>query len=127
MCKINHKFLILSFIIAFALIINSKLTFSQDTSKVAAKATDKPVENTFNSSVFLDNQTCLTNNKKQVELIINHRFGKISDGSKMAWGLYSPSNIRVSVNYSILNNLQIFCHSGNFLLEYFVAPNSRCC
>jgi hypothetical protein len=80
----------------------TSLSFSQDTKK-----DDKPVSNTFNSGTFLENQTYITNGKKVVEFVINHRFGKLSDGSHMAWGVYSPSNIRLEVNYGIRNNLQI--------------------
>lgn len=68
---------------------------------------DKPVIATFNSGTFLENQTAMTNGRHVLEFVIDHRFGKISDGSKMAWGIYSPSNIRLSLDFGILKNLQI--------------------
>jgi len=68
---------------------------------------DNPVGNTFSSGIFLENQTYITNGKKVLEFVINHRFGKISDGSKMAWGIYSPSNIRLALDYGIRSNLQL--------------------
>lgn len=77
---------------------------AQDAEK---KKDDKPVTNTFFSGTFMENQTYLMNSAKAIELVINHRFGKLMDGSKMAWGIYSPSNIRMGVNYSINNKLQI--------------------
>ncbi|MEI8201470.1 MAG: DUF5777 family beta-barrel protein [Bacteroidota bacterium] len=73
----------------------------------ATKEPNKPVSDTYNSGTFLENQTVITNPAKCFEFVINHRFGKISDGSKEAWGVYSPSNIRLGVNYSINNRLQV--------------------
>jgi len=81
------------------LIIN--FSFGQDSTK------NVPVSNTFNSGIFLENQTYITNYPKSFELVINHRFGKISDGATEAWGIYSPSNIRIGVNYAVRKNLQI--------------------
>jgi len=86
------------------LILTTNFLQAQDT---LPKKVDKPVYNTFNSGVFMENVTYLCNSAKTIENVINHRFGKISDGSKMGWGIYSPSNIRFGMNYSILDNLQI--------------------
>ncbi|NVO02153.1 MAG: hypothetical protein HXX09_05570 [Bacteroidetes bacterium] len=96
--KTKKYFLILTIILGVNFYGNS-----QD--KNAVKET--PVTNSFNSGVFMENQTYLTNYKHAWEFVVNHRFGKISDGSKMAWGIYSPSNIRVGVNYSITKDIQI--------------------
>lgn len=87
---------------AMVVFIGTSPSFGQETKK-----DDKPVSNTFFSGTFLENQTYITNGKNVWEFIINHRFGKISDGSKLAWGVYSPSNIRLEVNYGIRKNLQI--------------------
>jgi hypothetical protein len=86
------------------LIFGINFLFGQDS---ISKKVDKSVDNTFNSGVFLENQTCVMNYAKSFELVINHRFGKINTGSKEAWGIYSPSNIRIGLNYSILEYLQV--------------------
>jgi len=87
------------------LLFGVNASFGQDSTKV--KEPNKPVSETFNSGTFLENQTFMTNPAKSIELIINHRFGKMSDGSKELWGIYSPSNIRMGLNYAILNYLQV--------------------
>jgi len=92
------KFVILIVLALF--IIN--FAFAQDASNE-----NKPVSGTYNSGIFLENQTVLMYPAKTIEFVINHRFGKIGDGGSAAYGLYSPSNIRLGLNYSILNNLQV--------------------
>lgn len=77
------------------------ISFGQDSTK------NEPVFNTFSCGTFLENQTYMTNYPKSIEFVINHRFGQISDGAEEAWGLYSPSNIRLGINYAIDKNLQI--------------------
>ena len=86
------------------LILATGSLIAQETEK---KKEDKPVTNTFFSGIFMENQTYIMNSAKAVEMVINHRFGKLTDGSTMAWGIYSPSNIRMGINYSINNKLQI--------------------
>lgn len=90
--------------IAFTILLSlfvSGFIFAQEA------ATDKPVTGTFNSGTFMENQTVITLPAKTFEFVINHRFGKISDGSKELFGIYSPSNIRFGLNYGINDKLQI--------------------
>ena len=73
---------------------------------------NKPVTGVFNSGVFLDNQTSVMLPKNTFEFVINHRFGKLSDGNysdniTSVFGLYSPSNIRLGINYGITEKLQV--------------------
>ncbi|MFZ4400576.1 MAG: DUF5777 family beta-barrel protein [Bacteroidales bacterium] len=68
---------------------------------------NKPVSGTYNSGIFMENQTVLMYPAKTIEFVINHRFGKISEGVKELFGIYSPSNIRMGINYSITNKLQV--------------------
>jgi len=86
-------------------IFTSFVSFGQDT--ISKKTPLEPVTETYNSGTFLENQTCITNPAKTFELIINHRFGKMSDGSKELWGIYSPSNIRMGLNYGITDYLTV--------------------
>lgn len=76
-------------------------------SQVFGQEKNTPVIGTFNSGIFLENQTVMMYPKKTIELVINHRFGKISDGFSELFGVYSPSNIRMAVNYSVTNKFQL--------------------
>lgn len=97
----NIKRILISSILTFAIfagLFNSTLI---------AQEKNTPVIGTFNSGVFLENQTVMMYPKKTIELVINHRFGKISDGFSELFGVYSPSNIRMAVNYSVTNKFQL--------------------
>jgi len=61
----------------------------------------------FNSGTFMENQTVVVLPKNTFEVVINHRFGKIGDGLKELFGIYSPSNIRFGVNYGITDKFQV--------------------
>lgn len=84
-------------------VFSTGILYAQD----AANEPNKPVSGTFNSGTFLENQTVLMYPKGTFELVINHRFGKISDGFKEFYGIYSPSNIRMGLNYSLTDKIQI--------------------
>ena len=104
----NRKSAIVFFKNTISILLLSVLTTSAIKAQEAEKKKDdKPVVNAFFSGIFMENQTYLMNSAKAIEMVINHRFGKLMDGSKMAWGIYSPSNIRMGINYSINNKLQI--------------------
>lgn len=81
----------------------SSFLFGQEATPVA----NTPVSGTYNSGIFMENQTVLMYPAKTIEFVINHRFGKVSQGITELYGLYSPSNIRLGINYSITNKLQI--------------------
>ena len=104
------KTMLITHLNRFALILlvsifTSTVSFGQDT--ITKKTPNEPVTDTYNTGTFLENQTCITNPAKTIELIINHRFGKMKDGSKELWGIYSPSNIRMGLNYSITDYLTL--------------------
>ena len=97
----NIKRVLISSILTFAIfagLFNSTLL---------AQEKNTAVIGTFNSGVFLENQTVMMYPKKTIEMVINHRFGKISDGFSELFGVYSPSNIRMAVNYSVTNKFQL--------------------
>ena len=74
----------------------------------AAIPKDKPVRSPFESGILIDNQTSVIPTKGTLEMLIQHRFGKMNNGIKDVWGIYSPgANIRIGFNYSILDNLNI--------------------
>jgi hypothetical protein len=80
---------------------------------VAAPAEDqrpakaRPVKNTFQSVWIIDNQTVMVPVKKTFEMDIMHRFGTVKNGYKDFWGFFAPSNIRLGVSYSPIQNLNI--------------------
>ncbi len=71
------------------------------------KAKERPVSGTFESGVIIDNQTILVPDKGTLEMVIEHRFGTIQNGTDDMFGLYAPSNIRMGLNYSIRDYLMI--------------------
>ncbi|MCD4736242.1 MAG: DUF5777 family beta-barrel protein [Bacteroidales bacterium] len=72
------------------------------------KVKDKPVRYSFESGILIDNQTCVIPDKGTLEMLIQHRFGKMSNGIKDVWGIYAPgANIRIGFNYSITNRLMV--------------------
>lgn len=74
--------------------------FSQDNE-------DTPVYLTFETSILMDNQTVMTPYKGMMEFEIHHRFDKITNGSKTLFGIYSPANIRLGINYGITDKLML--------------------
>lgn len=72
------------------------------------KPKDKPVRSPFESGVLIDNQTSVIPTKGTLEMLIQHRFGKMNNGIKDVWGIYAPgANIRMGFNYTVYKNVQI--------------------
>ncbi|MDZ7743031.1 MAG: DUF5777 family beta-barrel protein [Bacteroidota bacterium] len=70
------------------------------------KKEDKPVRDPFESGILIDNQTVKIPTRKTLEFIIEHRMGKIKD-IKDLFGIYAASNIRLGLNYSLMDDLMI--------------------
>lgn len=88
----------------FSLLIIALLAipvFSQDEEE------DYPVSFTFETSILADNQTVMTPYKGMLEFEIHHRFGLITDGHQSLFGIYSPSNIRLGLNYGITDRIMV--------------------
>jgi Membrane bound beta barrel domain (DUF5777) len=86
--------------------------FAQNDSTVASNETEaplkvKPVKNTFQSVWIIDNQTVMVPVKHTLEMDIMHRFGVIDKGYRDFWGFFAPSDIRLGINYSPINNLNL--------------------
>lgn len=91
-----------SILISISLIIGTCL-FAQE-----VKQEDKPVRAPFNSGILIDNQTTAIPSVKTLEYYIQHKFGQIDNGFSDLFGLYAPgANIRMSLNYVPLKNLQV--------------------
>lgn len=68
---------------------------------------DFPVFATFETSILIDNQTVITPYKGLLEFEIHHRFDKITNGYSTLFGMYSPANIRLGLNYGITDKLMV--------------------
>lgn len=68
---------------------------------------DKPVKETFESTLLIDNQTVMVPIKGTFEFDIQHRFGTMQNGFDDFFGMYAPSNIRLGFLYAPINNLAV--------------------
>ena len=96
--------------VCFGQVTDSTSTDSTAAAEITEAATPKkakPVKNTFNSVWIIDNQTVMVPVKKTFEMDIMHRFGTVGKGYENFWGLFAPSNIRIGVSYSLINNLNL--------------------
>lgn len=102
----NYKIIFLFFIQLLLLVNFSVELYAQDTTVVVTKKV-KPVKNTFESAVLMDNQTIMVPIKGTMEMTIQHRFGTIKNGSKDLFGLWAPSNIRIGMSYVPIRSLVV--------------------
>ena len=93
---------IIFFIFLFSL-FNVNL-FSQD--EVPLKK-DKPVRSPYETSVLIDFPTTVIPSKGSFQLLIHHRFGTFENGISDIYGIYAPSNIKMTVDYSLFDFLQL--------------------
>jgi len=87
--------------------ILSLLAFALLSISLFAQEEDYPVGYTFESGLLIDNQTIMTPYKGGIEFQIHHRMGYLKDGLGNLYGLYSPSNIRLGLNYGITDNIML--------------------
>src|SRR5210317_916920 len=93
------------YITLFILSVFVLQSFAQEETE---KAEDKPVRSPFESGLLIDNQTSVIPVKNTLEMVIQHKFGTMTNGISDLFGIYAPgANIRLGLNYVILNNLQI--------------------
>jgi Membrane bound beta barrel domain (DUF5777) len=107
---INIQLLLLKrscMVLMLLLSINTGNVFAQDSAKAPAPKKVKPVKNTFGSIWLIDNQTVMVPIKGTLEFDIHHRFGIVNNGAKDLWGFFAPSNIRLGLNYSPINKLNV--------------------
>lgn len=67
----------------------------------------RPVKETFNSTLLIDQQTNMGARKGGLEFIIHHRLGTMEKGFTDLAGIYGASNIRLGFNYGILDRLTV--------------------
>jgi len=68
---------------------------------------DKPQRPAFESSFIIDNPTALLPVRNTLEAVISHRFGTFNGGTNDLIGIWAPSNIRLGINYSVLDFVTI--------------------
>lgn len=105
MKKINSLIRI-STLAIMALLLSQFSGFAQE------EATEEPVKEraarpAFESGLLFDAATTTLQPSKTLEMVIQHRFGTMDNGAEDLFGIWAPSNIRLGLNYSILDNLMI--------------------
>jgi Membrane bound beta barrel domain (DUF5777) len=104
----KSKLALLSFLIVFAgFTVNAQEGDSTvQTISIKSRGLQR-VGNTFESIWLIDNQTVTVPLKNVVEFDILHRFGTVKNGYKDFLGLYAPSNMRLGLGYTPINNLMV--------------------
>jgi hypothetical protein len=83
---------------------------SQNATPASASTSEavKPIKNTFDDIILIDNQTVEANQKNMFEFVLEHRFGApISTGYSDMFGLFTSANMALKVYYSPLNTLNL--------------------
>ena len=79
--------------------------FAQDEEVPEIK--DKPVRAPYETSVLIDFPTTVIPSQGSFQLLIHHRFGTFENGISDIYGIYAPSNIKLTMDYSIFDFLQV--------------------
>jgi uncharacterized beta barrel domain-containing protein DUF5777 len=80
---------------------------STETPATSVATKTKPVKNTFESVLLIDDQTVMVPIKGTMEWDIQHRFGTVKKGSEDLWGVFGPANIRLGFNYAPIKKLYV--------------------
>ncbi len=91
-------------IVMLALVLVFNYSFAQDEQE---QPKDKPVSEAFSSGYLIDNQTTFIQYPKTLEMSIHHKFGTLENGKTDVWGVYNSANIRLALDYVIIENLQV--------------------
>ncbi len=96
-----------------ALVVSQTSAFAQEEatadSTVQEKPVEKPVRPAFESGLLFDAATTTLYPAKTLEFVLEHRFGVIDTKDKnydMA-GIWGAANIRMGLNYNLLNSLSV--------------------
>jgi hypothetical protein len=95
----------------------SAMIFAQS-EEITPVPENKPVKNTFESSLLIENQTVMVPIKGTFQFDMMHRFGTIQNGFHDLFGLYAPSNIRLGFSYAPIDKLSVgfgFTKANNLL------------
>lgn len=118
-----------------ALFLFTTTSFAQEEEVTEEVPVEKPVERpvrpAFESGLLFDAATTTLQPSKTLEMIIQHRFGVIDNGIHDFYGIWAPSNIRLGLNYSILDKLTVgigatkFNKMEDLQLKYKVIEQTR--
>lgn len=100
----------ISTLLLFSMLILHSTAFAQEeATEEATEETpkDRPVRPAFESGLLFDAATTTLQPSKTLEMIIQHRFGIVENGIHDFFGVWAPSNIRLGLNYSILDNVSV--------------------
>lgn len=106
----------------FVIISSSLLSLQaqEDILKELEKSTEKPREyalGVFKGNKIINGQSTEQPARNTINFIISHRFGRMSGGVKEFFGL-DNANIRIGVEYGIINNLSIGLGRSSFEKTY---------
>lgn len=91
--------------------ICSYVTYAQETETApeaeVIKVKDKPVKSPFETAILIDFPTTVIPAKGSLQLLIHHRFGTVNNGITDIYGIYAPSNIKMTLDYSLFDFLQL--------------------
>ena len=93
--KNSLAFIFISFILCQPLITKAQEKHEKEVSEESNN-----VESTFQNPLLINNQTVDILEKKDIEFTFQQRFGLIRNDNNML-GLYSPSNLRLGLDYGI--------------------------
>jgi len=88
-----------AFILSILLI--SEIAYGQE------KKPDKPVKNTFQGVLLMNNQTVETLTGNTLQFTIQHRFGQINNGVSDLYGIFGPANIRIGLAWGLTPKLLV--------------------
>lgn len=94
----------ISAIILMALVMIQTTGYAQEDS---LGPDNRPAKPAFESGYLIDQQTSFVPIKNTLEFVIHHRFGNFENKIKDLYGIYGTSNIRLGLNYTVANNLQV--------------------
>lgn len=120
-------------ILIASFLFSSINVFAQDEtdSIPAEQPKERPARPAFESGLIFDDASTTIQPSNTLEFVIQHRFGTMNNGTEDLFGIWAPSNIRLGINYSILNNLMVgvgttkFNKMQDFQAKYNVIQQTR--
>ena len=132
----KNRYLIFSLIILACTLTNSVygqedlMDLLEEELLEEGKDTGEPEIAVFKSTRLILGHTTKTRHKGELELLISHRFGRLSSGSHQLWGL-DNSSVRIGFEYGISERLDIgigrssFDKSFDFFGKYKLIRQSK--
>jgi hypothetical protein len=92
--------------ILFTLLMLAVITPAFCQEEEQTQTQDKPVKNTFGTTILIENQTVTNPYQGAIELQIHHRFSPINNIHDL-YGIYGAANTRLGLNYGITDKIMI--------------------